>query len=194
MIAPSSRLKFEPIALHHAPLFHRLNADPQIMRYFPAVLSAAETDALIARIVAHRAGHGFGLEAAFLSATGTFAEFIGLLRAEFGARFTPAVEIGWRLAPEFWGQGLAPEGARAALASGFGELGLSEIVSLTALAIPPSIRVMEKIGMLRDPQYDFDHPALADDDILRANVLYRITSEEFCSQEHSARGAHNELN
>ena len=184
MIAPTSRLKFEPIALHHAPLFHRLNADPQVMRYFPAVLSAAETDAFIARIVAHRAGHGFGLEAAFLSATGTFAGFIGLLRAEFDAWFTPAVEIGWRLAPEFWGQGLAPEGARAALASGFGELGLSEIVSFTALANAPSIRVMEKIGMLRDPQYDFDHPAMADDDTLRAHNLYRITSPEFCSQEH----------
>ena len=194
MIAPTSRLKFEPIALHHAPLFHRLNADPQVMRYFPAVLSAAETDAFIARIVAHRAGHGFGLEAAFLSATGTFAGFIGLLRAEFDARFTPAVEIGWRLAPEFWGQGLAPEGARAALASGFGELGLSEIVSFTALANAPSIRVMEKIGMLRDLQGDFDHPALADDDTLRAHVLYRITSQEICSQEHSARGAHNDLN
>ena len=103
MIAPTSRLKFEPIASHHAPLFHRLNADPQVMRYFPAVLSIDETDAFIARIVAHRAGHGFGLEAAFLSATGTFAGFIGLLRAEFDARFTPAVEIGWRLAPKFWG-------------------------------------------------------------------------------------------
>ena len=194
MIAPTSRLKFEPIALHHAPLFHRLNADPQVMRYFPAVLSAAETDAFIARIVAHRAGHGFGLEAAFLSATCTFAEFIGLLRAEFGARFTPAVEIGWRLAPEFWGQGLASEGARASLASGFGELGLSEIVSFTALANAPSIRVMEKIGMRRDLQGDFDHPALADDDTLRAHVLYRITRQEFCSQEHLARGAHNDLN
>ena len=137
---------------------------------------------------------GSGWKPPFLSATGTFAGFIGLLRAEFDARFTPAIEIGWRLAPEFWGQGLAPEGARAALASGFGELGLSEIVSFTALANAPSIRVMEKIGMLRDLQGDFDHPALADDDTLRAHVLYRITSEEFCSQEHSARGAHNDLN
>ena len=194
MIAPTSRLNFEPIALHHEPLFHRLNSDPQVMRYFPSVLSAAETDALIARIVERRANHGFGLQAAFLSATGTFAGFIGLLCAEFDARFTPAVEIGWRLAPEFWGQGLAPEGARAALASGFGELGLSEIVSFTALANAPSIRVMEKIGMRRDLQGDFDHPALADDDTLRAHVLYRITRQEFCSQEHLARGAHNDLN
>ena len=108
MIAPTSRLNFEPIALHHAPLFHGLNADPQVMRYFP-VLSAAETDAFIARIVEHRAHHGFGLEAAFLSATGTFAGFIGLLRAEFDAPFTPAVEIGWRLAPKFGARGWRPK-------------------------------------------------------------------------------------
>jgi RimJ/RimL family protein N-acetyltransferase len=156
------------------------------------VLSAAETDAFIARIVEHRARHGFGLEAAFLSATGTFAGFIGLLRAEFDAPFTPAVEIGWRLAPEFWGQGLAPEGARAALASGFEELGFGEIVSFTARANGPSIRVMEKIGMRRDPKDDFDHPALAADDRLRAHVLYRITTQEFRSKEHPAGGAHND--
>ena len=117
-----------------------------------------------------------------------------MLCAEFGARFTSAVEIRWRLAPEFWGQGLAPEGAQVALASGFGVLELSEIVSFTAGANAPSIRVMEKIGMRRDLQGDFDHSAMADDDILRTQVLYRITSEEFCSQEHSARGAHNDLN
>ena len=84
------------------------------------------------------------------------------------------------------GAGAGPEGAQAALASGFEELGFGEIVSFTARRNVPSIRVMEKIGMRRDPQNDFDHPALADDDILRAHVLYRITSEEFCSQEHSA--------
>ena len=192
MIAPTSRLKFEPIASHHAPLFHRLNADPQVMRYFPAVLSIDETDAFIARIIDHRARHGYGLEAAFLSATGAFAGFIGLLHAEFDAPFTPAVEIGWRLAPEFWGQGLAPEGARAALVSGFEELRLGEIVSFTACANAPSIRVMEKIGMRRDPQGDFDHPALADNDRLRAHVLYRITARDFRSQEYSAGGPHND--
>ena len=105
MIAPTPRLNFEPIGPHHASLFHGLNADPQVMRYFPAPLSAGETDAFIARIVAHRARHGFGLEAAFLAATHTFAGFIGLLRAEFDAPFTPAVEVGWRFAPEFWGKG-----------------------------------------------------------------------------------------
>ena len=83
-------------------------------RYFPDPLSAGETDAYIARIVVHRARYGFGLEVAFLAATRIFAGFIGLSRAEFDAPFTPAVEFGWRLAPEFWGQGVAPEGARGA--------------------------------------------------------------------------------
>lgn len=179
MIAPTSRLKFEPIGPHHASLFHRLNADPQVMRYFPAVLSVDETDVFITRIVDHRARHGFGLDAAFLTQTGAFAGFIGLLRAEFDAPFTPAVEIGWRLAPEFWGQGLAPEGARAALACGFEELGLGEIVSFTARANEASIRVMEKIGVQYSPQDDFDDPALAVGHRLRAHVLYRITAQEF---------------
>ena len=192
MIAPTSRLSFEPIASHHAPLLHRLNADPHLMRYFPAVLRVDETDAFIARIIDHRVRHGFGLEAAFLSATGAFTGFIGLLCAEFDAPFTPAVEIGWRLAPEFWGQGLAPEAARAALVSGFEELGLGEIVSFTASANASSIRGMEKIGMRHDPQGDFDHPALADNDRLRAHVLYRITAREFRSKEHFAGGTHND--
>ena len=190
MIAQTPRLNFEPIGPHHAPLFHGLNADPQVMRYFPAPLNAGETDAFIARIVAHRARHGFGLEAAFLAATHTFAGFIGLLRAEFDAPFTPAVEVGWRLAPEIWGQGLASEGARAALACGFEELGFGEIVSFTARANEASIRVMEKIGMRHNPHDDFDHPALADDDRLRAHVLYRITAQEF--HQRLVTGAHDE--
>lgn len=190
MIATTLRLNFEPIGLYHAPLFHGLNADPQVMRYFPAQLSAGETDAFIARIVAHRARHGFGLEAGFLAATYTFAGFIGLLRDEFDALVTPAVEVGWRLAPEFWGQGLAPEGTRAALACGFEELGFGEIMSFTACANEAYIRVMEKIGMQHNPHDDFDHPALADDDRLRAHLFYRITAQEF--HQPLVTGAHDE--
>lgn len=65
MVATTLRLNFEPIGPHRAPLFHGLIADPQAMRYFPDPLSADETDAFIARIVAHRARYGFGLEVAF---------------------------------------------------------------------------------------------------------------------------------
>ena len=131
---------------------------------------------------AHCTRHGFGLEAAFLSETRFFVGFIGLLRAEFDAPFTPAVEIGWRLLPEFWGRGLAPEGARAALEMGFADLALEEIVSFTARVNTASIRVLEKLGMRHSAKDDFNHPALADDDRLRAYVLYRIRAEEFYRQ------------
>ena len=112
------------------------------------------------------------------------------MRDEFDALVTPAVEVGWRLAPEFWGQGLAPEGTRAALACGFEELGFGEIMSFTACANEAYIRVMEKIGMQHNPHDDFDHPALADDDRLRAHLFYRITAQEF--HQPLVTGAHDE--
>ena len=86
----------------------------------------------------------------------------------------PRVEIGWQLDKAVWGQGLAPEGARAWLAYGWGTLGLTEIVAFTAAINRPSRRVMEKIGMARDPAEDFDHPRLPDGHPLRRHVLYRI--------------------
>ena len=92
----------------------------------------------------------------------------------FEAHFTPAVEIGWRLASVHWGKGYATEGARASLEAGFTRLGLAEIVSLTVPANTRSRRVMERIGMTRDPADDFDHPRLAEGDPLRRHVLYRI--------------------
>ena len=101
--------------------------------------------------------------------------FIGPSHIPFEAHFTPAVEIGWRLAGAHWGRGYATEGARAALEAGFTQLGLSEIVAMTVPANARSRRVMERIGMTRDPADDFDHPRLADGDPLRRHVLYRIS-------------------
>ncbi|MAI68875.1 MAG: hypothetical protein CBD03_04770 [Rhizobiales bacterium TMED143] len=184
MIASSPRLIFEAMETRHAPHFYALNNDPQVMQYFPSTLDHAATDAFIARVMAHRAAHGFGLETVFLADTGAFAGFICLLTADFAAPFTPAVEIGWRLMPQVWGRGLAPEGARAALAFGFGELGLEEIVSFTAKSNIASIRVMQKIGMHHRPEDDFDHPALAAGDRLRRHVLYRMRAADFENFSH----------
>ena len=88
MIALTPRLNFEPVGPHHAPLFHGLDADPKEMGYFPAPLSAGETDTFMARIIAHRARHGFGLEAAFLVAARTFSGYIGLMCVHFLCRIT----------------------------------------------------------------------------------------------------------
>jgi RimJ/RimL family protein N-acetyltransferase len=94
--------------------------------------------------------------------------FIGLSVPTFEAHFTPCVEIGWRLAAEHWGHGLATEGARAVLATAVGP-----IVSFTSVQNVRSRRVMEKIGLTRDPADDFDHPRLPAGHSLRRHVLYR---------------------
>ena len=155
--------------------FAALNADPRVMQFFPAVLSRTESDRLVDRIEAHFEKHGFGLFAVELGQEGAFIGFIGLSVPDFEAPFTPCVEIGWRIAAAYWNQGLATEGAKAVLAYGFDSLQLSEIVSFTTVANAPSRRVMEKIGMTRAPEDDFDHPKLPEGHPLRPHVLYRIS-------------------
>ena len=150
-----------------------LNADPAVLRYFPALMSPADTDAMLERIHAHFEQHGYGLWAAELRATGECIGYIGLNIPRFQLPFSPCVEIGWRLAAAHWNQGLATEGALAALEYGFGTLGLPEIVSFTTTANLPSRRVMEKIGMTHNQDDDFDHPALPEAHPLRRHVLYR---------------------
>ena len=140
------------------------------MEYFPGVLSLQESDALASRIEEHFDRHAFGLWAVEIPGVVDFAGFVGLSVPRFEANFTPCVEMGWRLAADAWGHGYATEAARAALAFGFGELGLREIVSFTVPHNLRSRRVMEKIGMTRDPAGDFDHPTVG-----TRHVLYRLT-------------------
>jgi RimJ/RimL family protein N-acetyltransferase len=154
--------------------FARLNADPRVMEHLPAVLARRESDALAQRICAHFDERGFGLWAVEIPGVADFAGFIGLSVPCFDAPFTPCVEVGWRLATEFWGRGYATEGARAALAFGFERLGLAEIVSFTVPANRRSRRVMERLGMQHSPADDFDHPSLPAGHALRRHVLYRI--------------------
>jgi RimJ/RimL family protein N-acetyltransferase len=151
-----------------------MNADPRVMEHFPATLSQDESDATIARIEAHFQQHGFGLWAVEISEVASFAGFIGLSIPRFEAHFTPCVEIGWRLAADFWGRGYATEGAQAALAFGFSELGLKQIVSFTVPANARSRRVMERLGMTRTESDDFEHPLLPVGHPLRRHVLYRV--------------------
>jgi RimJ/RimL family protein N-acetyltransferase len=139
-------------------------------------LSPQETEARIARIEEHFQQHGFGLFAVAIPGVTPFAGFVGLAVTPFQAHFTPAVEIGWRLAAEFWGHGYATEGARAAVEFGFQQLKLSQIVSFTVPANTRSRRVMEKLGMTHDPAEDFDHPALPPGHRLQRHVLYRLQS------------------
>jgi RimJ/RimL family protein N-acetyltransferase len=154
--------------------FARMNCDPAVMEFFPALLTREESDATVDRIEAHFAAHDFGVWAAELKATGEFIGFVGLWVPSFEAHFTPCVEIGWRLAARHWGRGLATEGARAAVNHASQVLGLNELVSFTTDANIRSRRVMERIGMTCDRGDDFDHPGLPAGHPLRRHVLYRL--------------------
>jgi RimJ/RimL family protein N-acetyltransferase len=153
--------------------FAALNADPRVMEHFPAPLSRLQSDTLADRIEAHFAKHQFGLWALEIPGRTRFAGFVGLSVPDFEAHFTPCVEIGWRLAAEHWGCGYATEAARAALAFGFEQLQLAEIVAFTTACNTRSRRVMERIGMTRNAADDFDHPRLSEGHPLRRHVLYR---------------------
>lgn len=156
--------------------FGRMNADQQVMEYFPNVLAREESDRLIARFEQHTEEKGFGIWAVERKEDGAFIGFIGLLEVGFDAGFQGAVEIGWRLDNKFWKQGYATEGAKVCLEYAFGVLGLDEVVSFTATLNQPSETVMQRIGMKKAGE--FDHPKLEEDSPLRRHVLYRITADE----------------
>ncbi len=158
--------------------FAALNADPEVMRHFPAPLTRRESDALADRIETYMERVGWGLWAMEERATGRFLGFTGLARPNFEAPFMPAVEIGWRLDRAAWGHGFATEAARAAAAFGFDQLELEEIVAFTVAANERSVAVMRRLGMTRDPAGDFDHP-LVQSPHLRRHVLYRLTAADW---------------
>lgn len=144
------------------------------MRYFPATQSMEESNASVDRCMARIKHDGFGFFAAELKSTGEFVGFIGIQKAPDYLPCAPAIEIGWRLSPKVWGQGLAPEGAKACLKYAFDVLHADEVISITTHTNTPSRRVMEKIGMIRDEAGDFDHPMITEGSPIRAHVLYRI--------------------
>lgn len=156
------------------PAFAALNADPEVMEFFPKQLDRAESDAAVARFSEHFRRHGFGLWAVEVPDVAPFVGFVGLTVTTFEAPFTPCVEIGWRLARAHWGRGYATEAARAALRFGFEELALREVVSFTSTVNRRSMAVMERLGMVRSPADDFDHPSLPEGHPLRRHVLYRV--------------------
>jgi RimJ/RimL family protein N-acetyltransferase len=154
--------------------FAALNGDTEVMRYYAAPLDRAQSDELAGRWGARIAEQGWGQWAVELCATGSFIGAVGLSAPRFQAHFTPAIEVGWRLAREHWGIGYATEAAAAAVAFGFEELRLDEIVSFTTVANQRSRRVMERLGMTHDAADDFDHPLVAHGHPLRPHVLYRL--------------------
>jgi 3-dehydroquinate dehydratase / shikimate dehydrogenase len=179
MIIRTERLILRPWEEEDLEPFAQLNADSRVMEYFPSILSRKESDDLARRASTKLQEQGWGLWAVTHPGNAKFIGFIGLAEPTFIAHFTPAVEVGWRLAYEYWGRGYATEGALEVLKYGFETLNLTEIVSFTATQNARSRAVMKRIGMHYDPKDDFDHPKLPEGDRLRRHVLYRLYRDEW---------------
>jgi len=158
--------------------FAAMNADPAVMEFFEYLQSRAASDASIDAWQAQFAAKGWSNWALELRETGAFIGFTGLSVPRRTFPFSPCVEIGWRLARNAWGKGLATEAARAALRVAFEQLALPEVVSFTAVGNVRSRAVMERIG-LRDANQDFEHPAITEGHPLRRHCLYRITRAQW---------------
>ena len=160
-----------------------MSADPEVMAFFEAPLTRAESDEFVDRTLQGFAERGgWGWFAVQERASTAFVGVAGLAPVAFDAHFTPAVEIGWRLARAAWGQGFATEAARAAAAFAFDDLGLDEVVALAVPSNARSLAVMRRLAMTHDPADDFDHPTLPADSPLRRHVLYRLTAERRASR------------
>ena len=175
----STTLSSEPLILRpwredDLDALAQLCADPEVMAHFPATLDRAGSAALLGKLMAHHAEHGFTFWALQRREDAAFVGFTGLARVGFAAPFVPAVEIGWRLARPYWGQGYALEAARRALQFAFEDLQLDEVVSFTVPANQRSWGLMQRLGMHRDAAGDFEHPNLPLGHPLRPHWLYRI--------------------
>jgi RimJ/RimL family protein N-acetyltransferase len=177
----TQRLHLRPWQEKDLPVFAKLNADPRVRRFFTSQLTQEESNASVALFGRMFALDGFGFMAAELRDTSEFIGLIGIQRMSFllPGCSTPAVEIGWRFNEKSWGKGLATEGARACLDLAFGQFQLPEVVAFTIPINLPSRRVMEKLGMTRNPEDDFDDPRIAVGHPFQRHVLYRIQKSDW---------------
>jgi RimJ/RimL family protein N-acetyltransferase len=158
--------------------FAAMNADPVVMEFFASPPSPAASDASIKAWQAQFAEQGWSNWAVELRESGEFIGFTGLSVPRRIFPFSPCVEVGWRLARQFWGKGFATEAARSALYVAFERLALTEVVSFTAVGNLRSRAVMQRIGMHNTDQ-DFEHPGIGEGHPLRLHCLYRVTRAQW---------------
>jgi ribosomal-protein-alanine N-acetyltransferase len=159
--------------------FSLMNADPVVMEHFVTPLSREQSDAFVDRVRVQWEAVGWGLWALERRDTGEFIGYTGLWPVRFEAAFTPKVEVGWRLAAAHWGQGFATEAARRAVTYAFDRLDWPEIVSFTAVGNVRSQAVMRRLGMRREPAWDFEHPLVPEGHPARAHAFFRLTSTDW---------------
>jgi RimJ/RimL family protein N-acetyltransferase len=169
-------------------LFFRINSDDRVMEFFPFRRDRAQADAFMDHMREGIAEKGYGFAAAEIAATGETIGFVGIKETDL-APFIPdrRLEIGWRLAPEFWGKGYVTEASRAWLDFAFDELDAPEVSSFAVWNNERSLAVMRRLGMHNDPADDFDHPHIPDTHPhFRRHILYRISKDEWARQKKSA--------
>ena len=157
------------------PAFARLNADSEVMKYYPDILSQLESNDMAERFEALLAHRGWGFWVAEKPDEKKFMGFVGLNEPTYKLPVTPCVEIGWKLVKEYWGYGYATEAAKACLKVAFEKVELSEVYSFTSTLNKKSQAVMERLGMMNMKQ-NFDHPMMPIDSPLLEHVLYKIDS------------------
>ena len=163
--------------------FIGMGQNERVMKYFPKLMTPEQSREYINAQMRILVEKGWGMYAVEELHASTFIGFIGIRSVPYELPFSslesPMIEIGWRLRPEWWNQGLATEGALGCLQLGFETLGLKEIISFTTVINTPSIRVMQKIGMRRDHDADFDHPKVEEGHPVRPHLVYRMTKEDW---------------
>lgn len=175
----TSRLILRPFAQGDLAAFSAINADPDVMRFFPAPYNGERTARLLDSFTDKRHRFGYAFSAVERKSDGVLLGMAGLSRLADGAPFAPCTEIGWRLTPSVWGMGYASEAALAWLDHGFTALGIDEIYSYTPRLNLPSEKVMQRIGMRRAERLDFDHPAIPDGHALKPMVVYQLGRGQF---------------
>ena len=178
IIFESERLIFREWEAEDITPFTEINQDPKVMEYFPSLGDRDKSAYLIGRWCQHYDDHGFMMYPLILKETGDFIGFTGIQRVPFKASFTPAIEIGWRIASKYWGKAYAPEAAKKVIEVAFNQFNIDEIVAFTTKNNMKSRRVMEKIGMQHDASSDFLHPSLNESHPLAPHVLYRLKKEK----------------
>jgi RimJ/RimL family protein N-acetyltransferase len=184
-VLTTTRLILRPWQESDHASFSAMAADPEVMAHLLPLTSPQAITGWIHRQQTHLAENGFCLWAMASKESGELMGAAGLMRISYKAHFSPAVEVGWRLARRFWGKGYAPEAAGAALQFGFEHMGLTEIVANTVPSNHNSRRVMEKLGMSNDPADDFDHPLVPEGNPLRRQMLYRLPRRDWSVQRRS---------
>jgi RimJ/RimL family protein N-acetyltransferase len=168
----TARLVLRPWRASDREPFAAMGRDPEVMAHLGPLLARTEADDAVDRMNALQTGKGYCFWAVEERATGAFLGFCGLKDGPAGTPIERDIEIGWRLKHDAWGKGFAREAAQASLDWGFANLDCLRIAAITVAANTRSWGLMERLGMTRRPDLDFDHPNLAPGDPLRAHVTY----------------------